>query len=131
MSGISNLFNIGSSALSAFQQSLAVTGHNMANVNTKGYSKQDAILAEAPPIDGRPGQIGTGVQVTAIQRNVDRFIDGQLLASRQQLGQHDASNSALSDIERLFGDSTDQSLGTDLNNLFDAFQDVATDPSNV
>jgi len=131
VSGISNLFNIGSSALSAFQQSLAVTAHNMANVDTKGYSKQDAILAEASPINGRPGQIGTGVQVTAIQRNVDSFIDGQLLASREKLGQNDASNSALSDIERLFGDSNDQSLGTDLNNLFDAFQDVATDPSNV
>jgi flagellar hook-associated protein 1 FlgK len=131
MSGISNLFNIGSSGLFAFQQALSVTGHNMANVNTKGYSKQDAVLGEALPINGRPGQIGTGVQVTAIQRNVDAFINSQLLASRQQLGQHDASNSALSDIERLFGDSNDQSLGTDLNNLFKAFQDVATDPSNV
>jgi flagellar hook-associated protein 1 len=131
MSGISNLFNIGKSGIAAFQQSLAVTAHNMANVNTKGYSKQDAILAEALPINGSPGQIGTGVQVTAIQRNVDSFIDGQLLASRQQLGQNDASNSALADIERLFGDSQDQSLGNDLNNLFNAFQDVATDPSNV
>ncbi|HKN86375.1 MAG TPA: flagellar hook-associated protein FlgK [Nitrospiraceae bacterium] len=131
MSGISNLFNIGSSGLFAFQQALAVTAHNMANVSTKGYSKQNAILAEAPPINGRPGQIGTGVQVIAIQRNVDGFIDGQLLSSREQLGQNDASNSALSDIEGLFGDSTDQSLGTDLNNLFRAFQDVATDPSNV
>ena len=131
MSGISNLFNIGSSGLSAFQQSLSVTAHNMANVNTKGYSKQDAVLAEASPINGRPGQIGTGVQVAAVQRNVDAFINSQLLASRQQLGQHDASNSALSDIERLFGDSEDRSLGTDLNNLFKAFQDVATDPSNL
>jgi Flagellar hook-associated protein len=130
MSGISNLFNIGKSGLAAFQQSLTVTAHNMANVNTKGYSKQDAILAEALPINGSPGQIGTGVQVTAIQRNVDSFIDGQLLASRQQLGQHDATNSALADLEQLFGDSQDQSLGNDLNNLFNAFQDVATDPSN-
>lgn len=131
MSGISNLFNIGSSGLFAFQQALSVTAHNMANVNTKGYSKQEAVLAEALPINGRPGQIGTGVQVTAIRRDVDAFINSQLLASRQQLGQHDASNSALSDIERLFGDSADQSLGTDLDNLFKAFQDVATDPSNV
>jgi flagellar hook-associated protein 1 len=131
VSGISNLFSIGSSGLFAFQQALAVTAHNIANVSTKGYSKQNAILAETPPSNGRPGQIGTGVQVTAIQRNVDGFIDGQLLASRGQLGQHDASNSALSDIEGLFGDSADQSLGTDLNNLFGAFQDVATDPSNM
>ena len=131
MSGISNLFNIGSSGLFAFQESLSVTAHNMANVNTKGYSKQDAVLAEALPINGRPGQIGTGVQVAAVQRNVDAFINSQLLASRQQLGQNDASNSALSDIQRLFGDSQDQSLGTDINNLFNAFQDVATDPSNV
>jgi flagellar hook-associated protein 1 FlgK len=131
MSGISNLFNIGSSGLFAFQEALAVTAHNMANVNTKGYSKQEAVLAETSPLNGRPGQIGTGVEVSAIRRHVDSFINTQLLASRQQLGQNDASNSALSDIQRLFGDSTDQSLGTDLNNLFNAFQDVATDPSNV
>ena len=131
MSGISNLFNIGSSGLFAFQHALSVTAHNMANVNTKGYSKQDAVLAEALPTNGRPGQIGTGVQVAAVQRNVDAFINSQLLVSRQQLGQHDAFNSALSDIERLFGDSKDQSVGTDLNNLFKAFHDVATDPSNV
>jgi flagellar hook-associated protein 1 FlgK len=131
MSGISNLFNIGSSGLFAYQQSLAVTAHNMANVNTKGYSKQNAVLAEASPLNGRPGQIGTGVQVTAIKRNVDIFINSQLLSSREQLGKNDASKSALSDIERLFGDSQDQSLGTDLNNLFNAFQDVSTDPSNV
>jgi flagellar hook-associated protein 1 len=131
VSGISNLLSIGSSGLFAFQQAVAVTAHNIANVSTKGYSKQNAILAETPPINGRPGQIGTGVEVSSIQRNVDGFIEGQLLASREQLGQHDASNSALSDIEGLFGDSADQSLGTDLDNLFNAFQDVATDPSNV
>lgn len=131
MAGISNLFNIGSSGLLAFQHALSVTAHNMSNVSTKGYSKQEAVLSEALPINGRPGQIGTGVQVVAVQRNVDVFINNQLLASRQELGKHDASNSALSDIERLFGDSKDQSLGTDLNNLFNAFEDVATDPSNV
>lgn len=131
MSGISNLFNIGTSGLFAFQQSLSVTAHNIANVNTKGYSKQDAILSETLPTNGRPGQIGTGVEVTTIRRNVDLFINSQVLSSRQELGKNGASQSALSNIESLFDDSNGQTVGTGLNDFFNAIQDVSTDPSSV
>jgi flagellar hook-associated protein 1 FlgK len=131
MSGISNLFNIGTSSLFAFQESLSVTAHNIANVNTKGYSKQDVILSETLPLNGRPGQIGTGVEVKTIKRNVDLFVNSQILSSKQQLGKNDASQNALSNIESLFDDSKNQSLGTGLNDFFNAIQDVSTDPSNV
>lgn len=131
MSGISNLFNIGTTSLFAFQQSLAVTAHNIANVSTKGYSKQDAVLSETLPINGQPGQIGTGVEVTTIRRNVDIFINSQVLSSRQELGKNGASQSALSNIESLFDDSKGQSLGTGLTDFFNAIQDVSTDPSDL
>ena len=131
MSGISNLFNIGTSSLFAFQESLSVTAHNIANVNTKGYSKQDVILSETLPLNGRPGQIGTGVEVKTIKRNVDLFVNSQILSSKQQLGKNGASQNALSNIESLFDDSKNQSLGTGLNDFFNAIQDVSTDPSNV
>ncbi|WP_447977048.1 flagellar hook-associated protein FlgK [Candidatus Nitrospira bockiana] len=131
MSGISNLFNIGWSGLSAYQKSLSVTSHNMSNVHTKGYSRQEAILSEALPLNGRPGQIGSGVQVTRIKRKADELVNAQLLASHEERGKYDAASTALARLERLFGDSQDQSLGSDLNDLFAAFQDVATSPSDL
>lgn len=131
MSSISNLYNIGSLGLFAYQEALNVTAQNMANVGTEGYSRQEAVLGETLPLNGRAGQIGTGVEVTEIKRHVDEFINAQLLSSHQRVGEFEASNSALSDIERLFNDSQNQSLGSALNDFFNALQDVATNPADL
>lgn len=131
MSGIANLFGIGASALFAFQRALSVTGQNVANVNTPGYSRQEAILSAAPPQDGRPGQIGTGVQVTEIRRSLDTFVESQLLGSHEQLGRFEASRSSLFAVQGLFGDSNDLGIGAGLNEFFNALQDVATNPSDL
>ncbi|MCS6319721.1 MAG: flagellar hook-associated protein FlgK, partial [Nitrospira sp.] len=61
MSGLNGLFGVGSNALAAFQRALSVTGQNIANVSTPGYSRQELVLTESLPENGRPGQIGTGV----------------------------------------------------------------------
>lgn len=60
--GLDGLLDIGKSALSAAQQALTVTGHNVANVNTPGYSRQEAVVTERSPVgksrpggNGRPG----------------------------------------------------------------------------
>jgi len=131
MSGITNLFNIGSSALFAYQKALSVTGQNLSNVNTPGYSRQDAVLAETLPMNDRPGQIGTGVQVTEVKRQVDAFVNQQLTLSQQQLGEFSASNDALNTIQALFSDTQSTTIGSALNDFFSALQDVATSPSDV
>lgn len=131
MSGITTLFGIGTSALFAFQRALAVTGQNVANVQTPGYSRQEAILSEAIAQDGTPGQIGTGVQVTEIRRALNTFVERQLLASREQLGRFQASRDSLAVVQGLFGDSNDLGIGASLNEFFNAVQDVVTNPSDV
>lgn len=131
MSGITNLFSIGSSGLFAYQKALSVTGQNLSNVNTPGYSRQDAVLAETSPVNGRPGQIGTGVEVTEIKRQVDIFVNQQLTLSQQQLGEFSASNDALNTIQSLFSDTQGTTIGSALNDFFSALQDVSTSPSDV
>ncbi|MEW6542385.1 MAG: flagellar hook-associated protein FlgK [Nitrospirota bacterium] len=131
MSGISNLFEIGRSALFASQQALSVTGHNVANINTPGYARQKAVFAEARPMDGSPGQAGTGVTVTQIQRSIDTFLEGQLTTSHEQLGRYEVYRSSLLRIQELFGDANDQGIGARLNEFFNALQDVATSPSDL
>ena len=131
MSGLNGLFGIGSSALATFQRALAVTGQNIANVNTPGYSRQDVVLSETRPENGRPGQIGTGVEASEVRRSVDSFVEQQLLDSNERLGQFGASQQALSQIEPVFADSNDQGIAAGLNEFFKAWQDVATNPADL
>jgi flagellar hook-associated protein 1 FlgK len=129
--GLDGLLDIGKSALSAAQQALTVTGHNVANVNTPGYSRQEAVVTERSPVGGNPGQVGTGVQVTQIRRIVDSFINREITSSNSVLGQLNISNDQLSQIQNMFGDSNNQGIGTQLTDFFSSLQDVASSPSNV
>ncbi len=131
MSGLNGLFGVGSNALASFQRAMSVTGQNIANVSTPGYSRQEAVLTESLPENGRPGQIGTGVQVSEIRRSVDSFVEQQLLSSSERIGQFGASQKALSQIQILFNDANDQGIAAGLNEFFKAWQDVATNPADL
>jgi flagellar hook-associated protein 1 FlgK len=129
--GINRLVDIGKSALFTAQQGISVAGHNIANVNTPGYSRQQVSLAENRPENASPGQIGTGVHAESIRRSVDSFVDAQLLASRERLGEFTASSDALARLEPLFGDANNQGIGAGINEFFDALQDVTTNPNDL
>ncbi|NOT22100.1 MAG: flagellar hook-associated protein FlgK [Nitrospiraceae bacterium] len=128
---INRLLDIGKSALFTAQQGISVAGHNIANVNTPGYSRQQVTQAENRAENGSPGQIGTGVHAEAIRRSFDSFVDAQLLASRERLGEFTASSKALAQLEPLFGDAQNQGIGAGLNEFFSALQDVATNPNDL
>jgi flagellar hook-associated protein 1 FlgK len=129
--GLDGLLDIGKSALSAAQQALTVTGHNVANVNTPGYSRQEAVLTERSPVNGNPGQIGTGVQVTQIRRIVDGFINRELTTSHELLGELSITQDQLFQIQAMFSDSNDQGIGAQLNEFFRSLQDVAANPADI
>ncbi len=128
---INRLLDIGKSALFTAQQGISVAGHNIANVNTPGYSRQQVTLAENRAENGSPGQIGTGVHAEAIRRSFDSFVESQLLASRERLGEFTASSKTLAQLESLFGDAKSQGIGAGLNEFFSALQDVATNPNDL
>jgi flagellar hook-associated protein 1 FlgK len=131
MSSISNIFNIGVSALLANQQALAVTSNNIANVNTSGYSKETALFSETPPVGGNPGQFGSGVQIAQIQRMVNQFVNNQLTQEQSQYGQYDISQSTLSNVQSLFNDTQGTGINQALTDFFNAFQDVSNSPQSL
>lgn len=131
MPGLNGLLGMGANALATFQRALAVTGQNLSNVNTPGYSRQEIVLAEGIPEDAIPGQLGTGVVATQIRRSIDTFVEAQLLTSRERLGQFSASQNALTQIQTVFADSNDQGIAASLNDFFQAWQDVATNPADL
>ncbi len=131
MVGLNSLFDIARTALTTSQQALTVTGHNVSNVNTPGYSRQEAVITERPPLNGQPGMVGTGVQATSIRRYVDQFVNKQLTSSNQTLGKLSLSRDELFRLQNIFSDSNGQGVGVSLNDFFAGLQDVSTSPGEL
>ena len=129
--GISGLLDIAKTALFTAQQALTVTGHNIGNVNTPGFSRQQVILTENRPADGSPGQVGTGVKIAEIRRAADMFLNRELAKSHEDLGRFTVARDELSRLESLFADTRGQGLSGKLNEFFKALQDATTTPAQV
>lgn len=129
--GLNGLLDVAKTALFTAQQALTVTGHNISNVNTPGFSRQEIILTESQPIDGSPGQVGTGVQIEQIRRSVDVFLNREITASQEDLGRYTVMQDELQRMEGLFGDTQGQGLAAQLNQFFQSLQDATTTPSQV
>jgi flagellar hook-associated protein 1 len=125
-------------ALRTHQFALDVTNHNVANANTAGYSRQTAQLSVTPPYTvpglGRPvqaGQLGTGVEVSGVQRSRDPFLDARYRIEVGTKGQASASYGALQQIEGVFNEPGDNGLSSEIGAFFNAWQDVSSDPSDT
>jgi flagellar hook-associated protein 1 FlgK len=73
MSGLSAILNIAQGAMNATQMAMQVISHNMANVNTPGYTRQKVVLQTQAPLDLDRLKIGTGVLVDSVTQCFDRF----------------------------------------------------------
>jgi flagellar hook-associated protein 1 len=124
-------------ALQTEQTLVNVTNQNIANANTPGFSRQTAqVQATLPyPIpvfstSGEPGQIGTGVEVTAITRARDTFLDSQVRAQMSSQGRWSARQTALSNVESIINEPSTTGLSSLITKYFNSWQDVANNPSD-
>jgi flagellar hook-associated protein 1 FlgK len=126
---VSDVLQIGLTSLFAQKTALSITGENIANVNTQGYSKQTVILepGRTNPMNGFP--VGSGVQVASIRRVYDDFLQQQLVSANSSYGGYNTQQTALQRVQQLFNEFSTTGLGTDLNSFFNAWQDLANNPS--
>jgi flagellar hook-associated protein 1 FlgK len=125
--------------LLAQQQAIDVSGHNIANANTPGYSRQEAVLEPTRPYiipansvnTGAGAQLGSGVDVAAIRRIRDQFLDLQYRAQQMSLGDATARTTSLDQVELAFAEPTDDGLAAQLASFWDAWSDVANAPENA
>lgn len=118
------------SALVAFQRALAVTGNNISNANTDGYSRQRIELAAREPQGFGYGFLGNGVDVTTVRRLMDQFAANTLRDSSTQLGQLTAFADFAARVDNVTGD-TNAGLSASLQAFFNAWQTVANDPASI
>ncbi len=131
MSGISFVLNLARGALSAQQQGIAVTAHNIANVNTPGYSRQRANFENLASDTNSRIKLGYGVVVDSVSQYYDRFITQNLQQKESILGETEAKKSTLSYIESLFNDQAGNGLSEVLNEFWNGWQDLANNPSGI
>jgi len=125
------VFDIARSALAAQSAAIGVTGENISNVNTPGYSRQTAILETAPYNPDQVPAVGNGVVVASVQRSYDRFLQSQINTAQSANGEQSALQTALQRVEPLFGDLTGNGLGTSLQSFFNSWQDLAMNPQGT
>jgi flagellar hook-associated protein 1 FlgK len=121
--------NIARWALLSQQTAVEVAGHNIANVNTEGYTRQQAVIEASHPIPTIPGQIGTGVKVTEIKRAYDNFIGSQINSETNLLGKWTSKEEALSRAEVVFNETTGGGLNKYLNEFWSSWQNLSLNPA--
>ncbi|WP_428603363.1 flagellar hook-associated protein FlgK [Sedimenticola sp.] len=127
---MADLLNIGTSGLLAFQRSLTTTGHNIANSDTEGYSRQRVNVATRIPQLSGVGYLGSGVQVTQVQRLYDEFLATQMRTAQTTASEMESYFDHASRIDNLLADPN---IGLDpaIQDFFDAMQVVADDPASI
>jgi flagellar hook-associated protein 1 len=124
------LMGIGVSGLQAFQSALSTTGHNISNVNTDGYSRQETMFEQRLPQLGPGGYIGSGVDATDTRRIYDQFVNGQVQTTSSSYEASSTYYNLASQVDNLLADEQ-VGLTPGLENFFNAVQEVSNDPTST
>lgn len=127
---MSNVLGIGHSGLAAAKKQMATTAHNISNVNTEGYTRQRAELQATRPITHGGVLIGTGVDVSNVKRIHDELVDKKILSATTEHSFHEERTFHLGQLEEIFNESNGEGLNKVLNNFFNAFRELSTQPDN-
>lgn len=127
---MADLLSIGMSGLAASKTQLSVTGHNITNVNTPGYTRQDAVQATRVPQFSGAGYIGSGTTLTDIRRSYSEFLTSQLRSSTALASDVAAYKSQIDQLDALLAGST-TGITPSLQSFFAALQTAAEDPANI
>lgn len=125
-----DILNIGVTGLHSSKKSLETTSHNIANVNTEGYSKQKVHQTSTAPIV-KGGLIqGTGSRISRISREHDQFVEKRLNSniSSGQFYQHRTEQ--LEQVENIFNEIDQDGLNKVLNTFFNSFRELSNSPEN-
>ncbi|WP_298036581.1 flagellar hook-associated protein FlgK [uncultured Desulfuromonas sp.] len=129
MSGLFNALQIGKSSLGASQKGIEVTGGNLANVNTPGYSRQTAQVSSYPTLNMGGFLVGQGVRVDDVTRAHNSFLTRQIDSQSAALGQESAKAVPLADLERI-ANISETGLGGRIDGFFDAWKELSNDPAS-
>ncbi|MCT4605030.1 MAG: flagellar hook-associated protein FlgK [Marinisporobacter sp.] len=127
MSGSFFGLNIARSALFASQRAMQIVGHNIANANTPGYSRQRLNVSESNPIGipGGQGMQGTGVDTKSIQQMRDAFLDFKIRKEFTTSGEWESKAEALKQIEAIFNEPSESGIRKVMSEFFSSLEELS------
>lgn len=126
MAGIFDTLGTATRGLQATQQGLATTGHNIANVDTPGYTRQRAVLQTTLPQASGSGTIGTGVEQVGVQRILDQFVNGRLVSETSRKAQLESESAIYREVETIVNEQGNGGLSAVLSSFFDSLDDLSS-----
>lgn len=138
MTNLLSSISVALSSLLSQQQATTTYEHNVANVNTEGYHRQEAQLSAAPAVSltnsyygTGVGQMGTGVQVTSIKRYSIDFYDTRYRAENEEAAKWTAQRNIVAELETTLGETTTDGLLPKIDAFFTEWQSVSDNPTDI
>ena len=130
--GIWDIMRISLTGMQTQQTAMEVVSHNVANVSTPGYSREEAVINPLTPRQQSGLFLGTGATVSTIRDTEDRFLNYSIFATGQQLGNQDVANKGLSQMEQVFNETGGaQGLSSAMDTFWNSWEDLASTPENA
>jgi flagellar hook-associated protein 1 FlgK len=122
--------------LLAHQQAIDTTSHNVANANTAGFSRQEAVLGTTDPLQVVTGangtaNLGTGVTVEGYRRMRDGFLDLQYRAQAMQVGDQQTKSRQLDQVELVLAEPSNNGIAAQLSKFWNGWADLSNSPDDV
>ena len=137
MPSILGALEVAKRALLAQQFAQEVTGHNISNANTEGYSRQEAVMVTTRPYANptfqsrtSPGQVGTGVKISNVRRFRDIFLDLEIRKENSELGAWEQKDKLYGRLEVVFAEPKDTGFNEVLNDFWNSWQELSVNPEN-
>jgi len=131
MSSLGLVLSIAKDALAAQRYGINVTGHNIANVNTPGYSRQTAVYEAKEPAPYGGVLLGRGVDTTDVLRASDQFIENRLMRQKSTMFSSKEMENYMQVLEGLFNEDSEMSISTMLSDFWNSWHDIANNPSGA
>jgi len=128
MYGLFGALETGKRSLMAQQMAMTTAGHNIANLNTPGYSRQRVNLQSSFPLHTTQGAIGTGVDVASIRHIRDHFLTNQFRRENGSYQRWQTTHTALSQVEGFFSEPGENGLSQILNEFWNSWENLSTHP---
>lgn len=131
MSGIGAVMDIAIGALASASYGIDVTGHNIANVSTEGYSRQAPVQEAKRPMQYRGLQMGRGVSTTQVTRETEQMLEDRLMQQKGSLARSTEMEKYAKILETVFTENASASVSSQLNEYWNLWHDVTNNPSGA
>ncbi|MEG6612746.1 flagellar hook-associated protein FlgK [Pseudoclostridium thermosuccinogenes] len=122
---------IARSGLYTNERGLFVTGHNISNVNTLGYVRQQAMITTANYYNTMKYQLGLGADIAGIRQIRHQFLDNMYRSEAKTLGYWEARQKTFTDVQAILGEPMADGLQDSMNMFWDAWQELSKDPGSL